>query len=234
MDLGWTGSVVAGLAELVRAERPGTSFEGRLTAMYWDATPNRCRLALHGLALDEFGSMDDNVRLLGAMRFLEPLLSAEHGTVVDYAEGRAVLAEAPGEPFLPGDGLAQVHSTIRQVALDILTGRHPLVGPADLTRDTVWASIMQVAHTPTEGEVALLSGARHDTAVDHGGEGALLIRRAPVDARLEDLPAAYQSLLHDNWTQGTLEAWAADPGTRWVADEIRLHAPPMRREWVRP
>ena len=234
MDLGWTGSVVAGLAELVRAERPGTSFEGRLTAMYWDATPNRCRLPLHGLALDEFGTMDDNVRLLGVMRFLEPLLSAEHGTVVDYAEGRAVLAEVPGEPFLPGDGLAQVHSTIRQVALDILTGRHPLVGPADLTRDTVWASIMQVAHTPTAGEVALLSGAHHDTAVDHAGGGQPLVRMAPVDARLEDVPGTYQSLLHDNWAQGTLEAWDADPGTRWLSDEVRLHAPMMRKPWVKP
>lgn len=234
MDLGWTGSVAADLAELVRAERPGASFEGRLTAVYWDATPNRCRIPIHGLALDEFGSMDDNVRLLGAMRFLEPVLSAEHGTVVDYVEGRAVFADATGEPFLPGDGLAQAHSTIRQVALDILTGRHPLVGPADLTRDTVWASIMQVAHAPAAGEVALLSGARHDTAVDHIGEGASLIRRAPVDARLEDVPATYQSLLHDNWAQGTLEAWCGDPRTRWLADEIRRHAPMMRRDWVRP
>jgi len=232
MDLGWTGSVAADLADLVRAERPGTSFEGRLTAMYWDATSNRCRVPLHGLALDEFGSMDDNVRLLGVMRFLEPLLSAEHGTVVDYEEGRAVFADAPGKPFLPVGGLVQVHSTIRKVALDILTGRHPLVGPTDLTRDTVWASIMQVAHTPTAGEVALLSGARHDTAVDHGGEGALLVRPAPAGARLEDVPAAFQSLLHDNWAQGTLENWGADPGTRWLADEIRRHAPMMRAQWA--
>jgi len=232
MDLGWTGSVVTGLAELVRAERPGTSFEGRLTAMYWDATPNRCRLPLHGLALDEFGSMDDNVRLLGAIRFLEPLLSAEHGTVVDYLDGQAVLTEEPGEPVLPGDVLAKMHSSIRQAAVDIVLGRHPLVGPADLTRDTVWASIMQVAHTPTAGEVALLSGARHDTDVDHAGGGVPLIRTATVDAQLEDVPGTYQSLLHDNWAQGTLENWGADPGTRWLADEIRRHAPMMRPQWV--
>jgi hypothetical protein len=168
------------------------------------------------------------------MRFLEPLLSAEHGTVVDYLDGQAVFAGVPGESVLPGDELGKMHATIRQVAVDILLGRHPLVRPADLTRDMVWASIMQVAHTPTAGEVALLSGAHHDTAVDHAGGGQPLVRMAPVDARLEDVPGTYQSLLHDNWAQGTLETWDADPGTRWLSDEVRLHAPMMRKPWVKP
>lgn len=234
MDLGWTGSVTADLAGLVRAERPGASFEGRLTAVYWDATPNRCRIPIHGLALDEFGSMDDNVRLLGVIRFLEPLLSAEHGTVVDYEDGRAVFADPREDSFLPGDVLARVHATVREVALDMVLGRHPLVGPVELGRDKVWASIMQVAHTPTAGEVELLSGARHDTSADHASEGMLLVCPGPDDVRLEDIPTVQQALLHDRWAQGTLEAWCSGPRTRWIADEIRRHAPMMHREWVRP
>jgi FMN phosphatase YigB (HAD superfamily) len=232
MDLGWTGSVVADLAGIVMAERPGTTFEGRFTALYWDATATRSRIPVHGLALDEFGSMDDNVRLLGAMRYLELLLSATHGTVVDYLNGEAVLARDGQMTCLHHGDIDAMHVEIRRSALRILSGDHPHVGPEHLTRDTVWASIMQVAHTPSPDEVRLMSVARHDTALDHSGDGAALLRAAPDDLRLEDIPALQQSLLHDNWAQGSLEAWTADPASRWIADEVRRHATMMDRRWV--
>ncbi|MEY3506658.1 MAG: hypothetical protein RI898_1412, partial [Actinomycetota bacterium] len=60
VDLGWTGSSLADLADIVREETNGASVvEGRLTGLYWDASANRTRIALNGFAMDEFHSVDD-------------------------------------------------------------------------------------------------------------------------------------------------------------------------------
>ena len=87
VDLGWTGSSLADLADIVREETNGASVvEGRLTGMYWDASANRPRIALNGFAMDEFHSVDDNLRLLGMLKMIEVLMTAPHGSVVDFAD----------------------------------------------------------------------------------------------------------------------------------------------------
>ena len=235
MDLGWSGSVVTDLAQIVRAERGNAAtFEGRLTGVYWDATPNRRRIPIHGLAFDEFMSMDDNVRMLGMIRLFESLLTAPHGSVVDYADGVAVHSSGYVVPEIAGLSWGAIAATTCATAGQIVRGVHPLVRREDVTRDAVRSAMLQVGHTPTHAEVTTFSTVGHESAIDHAGGGTPLVSEFPGNVAAEDIPNIYDVLLRKHWTQGTLEAWSADDSTRWVADEVRRFGPMMKRKWVGP
>lgn len=240
MDLGWTGSVVSDLARIIREERgEGVTFEGCLTGLYWDATPNRTELALHGLAFDEFAPVDDNVRLLGMLRYFEALVTEEGGAVVDYERGHAVRGAGKGGPDIhPDHGhWRKMALNVRTTASSIVRGLHPLVSPAQVTPAVVRAAMLQVGHTPTAAEVQALSTVRHETAVDHAGEGDPLVKPLPgavLGATPDELAHEYDSLVRHHWLQGSLVQWESAPGTRWVADEIRRLWPMFSRQWVRP
>ena len=226
VDLGWTGSTIADLAELVASESGDLGvLEGRLTGLYWDATPQRTRIAMHGFAMDEFGSTDDNVRLLGVIKLLEALVTAPHGSVVDYEEdGTPVFVETAPELKAYEAVMRQVGDAAVRGALAILDGTHPSgVTAADITKESVWAAIMQVGHSPRIDEIELLSHINHVTSIDHEGEGRPLIAVTPTEpskVTLEDLPAMYDTLMHRHWMQGSVRALENNSETAWIADEI--------------
>ena len=239
IDLGWTGSTIADLADMVAFESGDLAvLEGRLTGLYWDATPQRMRIAMHGFAMDEFGSTDDNVRLLGVIKLLEALVTAPHGSVVDYEEdGTPVFVETAPELRAYEAVMRQVGDAAVRGALAILDGTHPSgITAADITKETVWAAIMQVGHSPRADEIELLSHVNHVTSIDHEGEGRPLIAMAPDDpskVTLEDLPGIYDTLMHRHWLQGSLRALANNADSRWIADEVnKLHTMTSLR-WVK-
>jgi len=226
VDLGWTGSTIADLAELVASESGDLAvLEGRLTGLYWDATPQRTRIAMHGFAMDEFGSTDDNVRLLGVIKLLEALVTAPHGSVVDYEEdGTPVFVETVPELQAYEAMMRQVGDAAVRGALAILDGTHPAgVAAVDITKESVWAAIMQVGHSPRIDEIELLSQVNHVTSIDHEGNGRPLIAVPPEESSkvtLDDLPAMYDTLMHRHWMQGSVRALKINAETAWIADEI--------------
>jgi hypothetical protein len=226
VDLGWTGSTIADLAHLASVESQDQSvIEGRLTGLYWDATPQRTRIAMHGFAMDEFGSTDDNVRLLGVIKLLEALVTAPHGSVVDYADdGTPAFVETAPEMKAYETMMQQVGDAAVRGALAILDGTHPSgVTAADITKESVWAAIMQVGHSPRADEIESLSRVNHVTSIDHEGNGRPLIAVVPEEpskATLEDLPGMYDTLMHRHWMQGSVRALKNNAETAWIADEI--------------
>lgn len=238
VDLGWTGSTIADLAELVSSESGNLGvLEGRLTGLYWDATPQRTRIAMHGFAMDEFGSIDDNVRLLGVIKLLEALVTAPHGSVVDYEEdGTPVFVETEPELLAYEAVLRQVGDAAVRGALAILDGTHPSgITAADITKETVWAAIMQVGHSPRIDEIELLSHINHVTSIDHEGNGRPLIAVAPEESSkvtLDDLPTMYDTLIHRHWMQGSVRALKTNAETMWIADEIYKLWPMTSPRWV--
>jgi hypothetical protein len=238
VDLGWTGSTIADLAELVASESGDLAvLEGRLTGLYWDATPQRMRIAMHGFAMDEFGSTDDNVRLLGVIKLLEALVTAPHGSVVDYADdGTPAFVETVPELRAYEAMMRQVGDAAVRGALAILDGTHPSgVTAVDITKESVWAAIMQVGHSPRADEIELLSHVNHVTSIDHEGSGRPLIAVAstePSKVSLDDLSVMYDTLIHRHWLQGSLRALANNADSRWIADEMyKLHSMTSPR-WV--
>ncbi len=238
VDLGWTGSTIADLADLVSVESQNQSvIEGRLTGLYWDATPQRTRIAMHGFAMDEFGSTGDNVRLLGVIKLLEALVTAPHGSVVDYEDdGTPIFVETTPELRAYEAVMRHVGDAAVRGALAILDGTHPSgITTADITKESIWAAIMQVGHSPRADEIELLSQVNHVTSIDHEGNGRPLIAVAPDEpakVMLEDLPGMYDTLMHRHWMQGSLRALENNSDSRWIADEMyKLHAMTSPR-WV--
>lgn len=243
VDLGWTGSTVADLADLVRDHTNGAAtLEGRFTGLYWDATANRRRLAMHGYSMDEFRGLPSNLRLLGIVKFLEALVTAPHGSVVGYRP-----AEDGFEPVLADtapevDAWNRIVSRVAGAAIDaaesIIVGSHPSgVTTADLDGDAVWAAIMQVAHTPRRDEVELLSTINHVTSIDHEGNGRPLVATPPrphPPMGPVELTGWYDTLIHRHWLQGSLASWEAQPAKRWYADEIRRLWPATGHDWMTP
>lgn len=238
VDLGWTGSTIADLAELVASESGDLGvLEGRLTGLYWDATPQRTRIAMHGFAMDEFGSTDDNVRLLGVIKLLEALVTAPHGSVVDYEEdGTPIFVETAPELQAYEAMMRQVGEAAVRGALAILDGTHPSgVTATDIMKESVWAAIMQVGHSPRVDEIELLSQVNHVTSIDHEGNGGPLIALAPEESSkvtLDDLPAMYDTLIHRHWMQGSLRALENNVDSRWIAHEMYKMHPMTAPRWV--
>ena len=209
------------LGKLVSEESGGTAtFEARLAGLYWDATPHRRVMPLHGLAVDELCPLADNMRLLGVIRFFESLLTAPHGTVTGFRDGDAVWSADAGVPELRGADWNEMAEWIVEAATNIILGRHPSVSPAEIDRSTVWAAIMQVGHTPTEREVELLSGVRHETSLDHAGPGDLLV--ALVESA-EGMCAddVHELLLRRHWVRGSLVCWETTPAGAASVETLR-------------
>lgn len=238
VDLGWTGSTIADLAEMVASESGDLAvLEGRLTGLYWDATPQRMRIAMHGFAMDEFGSTDDNVRLLGVIKLLEALVTAPHGSVIDYEEdGTPVFVETAPELLAYEAVMRQVGDAAVRGALAILDGTHPSgITAADITKESVWAAIMQVGHSPRIDEIELLSQVNHVTSIDHEGNGRSLIAFAPEEpwkVSLDDLPGMYDTLMHRHWMQGSVRALKNTSEAAWIADEMYKLNPLTSARWV--
>lgn len=241
VDLGWTGSTVADLADLVRSATGGAaSVEGRFTGLYWDATANRSRLAMHGHAMDEFRGLSSNLRLLGIVKFLEALVTAPHGSVVGYEGHEANFAPILAETAPEKDAWDRVVHRVAEAAMtgaeSILCGTHPSgVVSADLTGEVLWAALMQVAHTPRADEVDLLGGIRHVTSIDHEGNGRPLVAdppamRPPIGP--VELTGWYDTLIHRHWLQGSLSWWERHENKRWFADEIRRLWPATGHDWM--
>ena len=236
VDLGWTGSTMADVAEVVCEETAGaTTVEGRLLGMYWDAVPHRQRVPLHGYAMNEFCGADDNVRLLGCQSLFESLITAPHGSVVGYSP--SIVPEF-AHTACEQRAYREVGEAIAAAALEsafrILTGTHESgVAASDISGDVAWATMMQLGHTPRRDEVELVSSVSHVTSVDHEGDGEPLI--APMPSQFvvhSELPEVYDSLMHANWVQGTLARWESDATTRWIPDEIRKLSPMFQPQWV--
>jgi hypothetical protein len=240
VDLGWTASVLVGLSEIVSAHSNGTAvLEGRLTGLYWDASSNRHRVAMHGFAMDEFHHIDDNVRMLGGVRLFEAVITAPHGSVVDFnSDNQPVFAETEPEISAYDSVMGTIADAAIAGALAILEGTHPSgVTASDITGAAIWAAMMQVAHTPRADEVALLSHVRHVTAIDHEGSGTLLIADAPSAPSAfpaARLPEVYDMLIFNHWLQGSLRQWGTHTDTKWMADEIHRIFGPMHPQWVQP
>ena len=241
VDLGWTGSTIADMADLItEATNGATTIEARLTGMYWDATPNRMRVSMHGYAMTEFESLDNNLRLLGVIKLLEALVTAPHGSVVDFTDAAQNFQPIFVETKPELDAYAQLIGRVGQSAITsaraFLQGTHPSgVKASDITGTALWAAIMQVGHTPRSEEVEALRIVRHVTSIDHEGEGTPLIAAAPASPksfRQDQLPGLYDELIHGHWLQGSLRSWWSADGTRWIADEIGNIWPSTKVQWV--
>jgi len=241
VDLGWTGSTIADMADLITdATNGATTIEARLTGMYWDATPNRMRVSMHGYAMTEFESLDNNLRLLGVIKLLEALVTAPHGSVVDFADAahdfQPIVVETQPELAAYAQLIGRVGQSAITSALALLQGTHPSgVVASDITGTALWAAIMQVGHTPRSEEVEALRIVRHVTSIDHEGEGMPLVASAPSSPksfRQEQLPGLYDGLIHGHWMQGSLSSWSSADDTRWIADEIGKIWPSTKLQWV--
>jgi FMN phosphatase YigB (HAD superfamily) len=241
VDLGWTGSTIADMADLITdATNGATTIEARLTGMYWDATPNRMRVSMHGYAMTEFESLDNNLRLLGVIKLLEALVTAPHGSVVDFADAaqdfQPMFVETQPELSAYEQLIGKVGQSAITSALALLQGTHASgVTAQDITGTALWAAIMQVGHTPRSEEVEALRIVRHVTSIDHEGEGTPLVAAAPASPksfRQEQLPGLYDELIHGHWMQGSLRSWWSADGTRWIADEIGNIWPSTKVQWV--
>ncbi len=241
VDLGWTGSTIADMADLITdATNGATTIEARLTGMYWDATPNRMRVSMHGYAMTEFESLDNNLRLLGVIKLLEALVTAPHGSVVDFADAaqdfQPIFVETQPELAAYAQLIGRVGQSAITSARALLQGTHPSgVKVSDITGTALWAAIMQVGHTPRSEEVEALRIVRHVTSIDHEGEGTPLVAAAPASPksfRQDQLPGLYDGLIHGHWMQGSLRSWSYADDTRWMTDEIGNIWPSTKLQWV--
>jgi len=241
VDLGWTGSTIADMADLITdATNGATTIEARLTGMYWDATPSRMRVSMHGYAMTEFESLDNNLRLLGVIKLLEALVTAPHGSVVDFADAsqnyQPIFVETQPELSAYEQLIGKVGQSAINSALALLQRTHASgITAEDITGTALWAAIMQVGHTPRSEEVEALRIVRHVTSIDHEGEGTPLVAAAPASPksfRQEQLSGLYDGLIHGHWMQGSLRSWSYANDTRWIADEIGNIWPSTKVQWV--
>ena len=241
-DLGWRASTLADLAGIVHEESDGeATVEGRFLGLYWDATMNRLRVPIHGYAMDDLGPLDDNIRLLGAVRLFEFLVTAPHGSVVDFLDAAHGYAPVHA-PLL--DTSSRESGFVNRV-LDaavtsagmILGGTHPCVSPDDVTPGSVWAAMMQVAHTPRTDEVDALAVHTHVASVDHADSGLALVADPPRWASTVPLQwygRIYDDTMKTRWVQGSLRRWENTPSARdFAAGVVRLW-PFMGPVWCDP
>ena len=232
VDLGWRGAPMADLADIVSEETDGAAtIEGRFLGLYWDATMNRVRLPLHGYAMDDFGPLNDNIRLLGAVRILEFLVTAPHGSVLDFSEAdkdfEPIHASIAHQSLAEQSFVATILESAVTGALHIARGTHPSgVTFDDITPESVWAAMMQVAHTPRDEELDALKQHVHVASVDHGDGGLPMI--APPPRWSSTIPVQWYSHIYDDtmktrWFQGTLRDWERqESSSDFAAGVIRL------------
>ena len=240
VDLGWRGSTMADLAHIVEEETNGaTTIEGRFLGLYWDATMNRVHLPLHGFAMDDLGPLNDNIRLLGAVRLLEFLVTAPHESVVDFhgveKNFEPIHARRVGRPPAEDSFISVVLASAVESAVELVLGTHQSgVTLDDITSDSVWAAIMQVAHTPRNEELDALKEHVHVASVDHADSGLSLL--APAPRWSSTIPVQWYSRIYDDtmktrWFQGTLRNWEQHDATSDFAAGIMRLWPFMGPVW---
>lgn len=240
VDLGWRGSTMADLAEIVEEETSGaTTIEGRFLGLYWDATMNRVRLPLHGYAMDDLGSLNNNIRLLGAVRFFEFLVTAPHESVVDFHGSEKnfapIYAHSGRDSSSENSFISEVLASGVESAVEIVLGSHRSgVSFDDITPESVWAAMMQVAHTPRNEELDALKEQVHVASVDHSDAGLSLLALAPKWS--STLPVQWYSRIYDDtmktrWFQGSLREWERHESSRDFANGIMRLWPFMRPVW---
>jgi hypothetical protein len=241
VDLGWTGSSIADLAKIVSEATNGQSvIEGRLTGLYWDAWPQRMRVALHGFAMDDFHTVDDNLRLLGILKLLEVLVTAPHGSAIGYGDSTTGFAPQYVTTAVEQDAFSTVVGVISsraaQAAEEILNGVHPSgVDASQISGASVWAAMMQVGHTPHSEEIALVTGLRHVSAIDHEGEGLALVCEMPSRSKkIRELfeHDLFDELIHGHWLQGTLRTWSQQPKSAVLLRDFERRFPFTEPQWV--
>jgi len=241
VDAGWTGATVADLAELVsRATQGRTTIEGRFLGLYWDATTHRTRLAMHGLAMDDLGALDDNVRLLGVIRLWETLMTAPHGSLVDYADASGgyapIFAHTAIEVSQYDEIVGSMCAAAIESAVGIVNGTHRSgVQLTDITGGVAWAALMQVGHTPRRDELAVLSHLCHVASVDHKDGGTLIVAQAPRHSSTlprERFGEIYDSTIKRHWMQGSLRTWARQRDATQFVQEMYGIWPFMSERWV--
>jgi hypothetical protein len=177
---------------------------------------------------------------LGVIKLLEALVTAPHGSVVDFADAsqqyQPIFVETQPELSAYAQLIGRVGQSAVTSARALLQGTHPSgVKASDITSTALWAAIMQVGHTPRLDEVEALRSVYHVTSIDHEGEGTPLVASAPASPksfRHEQLPGLYDELIHGHWMQGSLRSWSYADDTRWIADEIGNLWPLMKSHWV--
>jgi len=240
VDLGWRGSTMADMAELVtEATNGATTIEGRFLGLYWDATMNRVRLPLHGYAMDDLGPLNDNIRLLGAVRLFEFLVTAPHGSVVDFQGAdqnfEPVYASQSHRSSHEATFIDSVLSHAVDGAVQILENRHPSgVAADDITPESVWAAMMQVAHTPRADELDALTEHVHVASVDHADGGIPIVAPAPTWS--STIPLQWYSQIYDDtmktrWFQGSLRDWHRHESSRDFAEGVMRLWPFMGPVW---
>ncbi len=240
VDLGWRGSTMADLAEIVEEETSGaTTIEGRFLGLYWDATMNRVRLPLHGYAMDDLGSLNNNIRLLGAVRFFEFLVTAPHESVVDFHGSEKnfapIYSRSGGDSFTENSFISEVLASGVESAVEIVLGTHRSgVSFEDITPESVWAAMMQVAHTPRNEELDELKEHVHVASVDHADAGLPLL--APAPRWSSTLPVQWYSRIYDDtmktrWFQGSLREWERHESSRDFANGVMRLWPFMGPVW---
>lgn len=243
VDLGWTGSTIGDLAALVDEETGGSStIEGRLLGYYFDTVPHRSKVALHGFAINDFVGLFDQIRLIGSWRLFESIITAPHGSVADYGGGDVGYAPVHAETGPEVRAYERVVGRISEAAVEsafsMLNGTHPSgLTAADINRETVWAAMMQVAHTPRHDELDLLSGINHVASVDYEGEGIPIIAEAPAHSStipFERMGEIYDSIIKQHWLQGSIRQWARRPSSEWFAAEICRRWAFMGHQWMEP
>jgi FMN phosphatase YigB (HAD superfamily) len=241
VDLGWTGSSIADLAQIVSEATNGQSvIEGRLTGLYWDAWSQRSRVSLHGFAMDDFHTIDDNRRLLGILNLLEVLVTAPHGSVVGYSDAESGVVPVYVETQVEKDAFEQlvrkVSTIANRVALSILTdAEESSVTSSDITGQTVWAAMMQMGHSPRVEEIALSGLLRHVSAIDHEGNGSALVGDAPARPKVVKdtfVHNVFNTLMHGHWLQGTLQDWRSESASAAIVDDIERLFPFTHPQWV--
>jgi FMN phosphatase YigB (HAD superfamily) len=241
VDAGWTGATVADLAELVHRTTQGrATVEGRFLGLYWDATTHRTRLAMHGLAMDDLGALNDNVRLLGVIRLWETLMTAPHGSVIDFSDADGgfapVFAQTATEVSQHEEIVGSVCAAAVESAVAIVKGTHRSgVVLDDITGPAAWAAMMQVGHTPRRDELALLSRLRHVASIDHKDGGTSIVASAPRHSSTlprERFGAIYDATIKRHWMQGSLRAWARQRDTAQFVQEMYAIWPFMADRWV--
>jgi FMN phosphatase YigB (HAD superfamily) len=241
VDAGWTGATVADLAELLgRATQGRATIEGRFLGLYWDATTHRTRLAMHGLAMDDLGALDDNVRLLGVIRLWETLMTAPHGSLIDVTDASGgfapVFANTAVEVSQHDEIVGSICVAAIESAVAIVKGIHRSgVVLDDLTGGAAWAAMMQVGHTPRRDELAVLSRLRHVASVDHTDGGASIIADAPRHSSTlprERFGEIYDDTIKRHWMQGSLRMWARQRDATQFVQEMYGIWPFMSERWV--
>lgn len=241
VDAGWTGATVADLAELVGVATNGqTTIEGRFLGLYWDATTHRTRLAMHGLAMDDLGSLDNNVRLLGVIRLWETLMSAPHGSVIDFADAQnsysPIFAHTETEEVQHDDIVGNICVHAVQSATQIVNNSHRSgVTLDDITGAVAWATMMQVGHTPRRDEIDLMKQLRHVASVDHKDAGTPIVARPPrrsLTLPRERFGAIYDETIKRHWMQGSLRSWARQKDSAQFTQEMYEIWTFMKERWV--